>query len=104
MAFKFNFSLFATLSVVVIISTFCHAAVNDNQKLLNSFEHVLDPLTPPLSQDDWQSIPDTDDPKVKAIAEFAVDAESNVMKTNAYKFLKVEDGKYKVDKNGITYS
>ncbi|MCD7455873.1 hypothetical protein HAX54_029975 [Datura stramonium] len=88
--------------VAVIATTFCHA--NDNRKLLNSFEHVTNTLAPSPSDDGWQSIADNDDPKIEAIAEFAVNTKNNITKSNAYEFLEVSDGQFRYVNDGIIYS
>ncbi|XP_060186219.1 cysteine proteinase inhibitor 6-like [Lycium barbarum] len=104
MAFKSNFLLFVILSMVVVASTFCHVfAVNDDQKLLDSFEHVHDSLAPSPSHGDWHPIEDTSDPKVVDVAKFAVSTENSRAEGRELIFESVSNGKFQVDNKGITY-
>ncbi|KAK4360082.1 hypothetical protein RND71_022311 [Anisodus tanguticus] len=98
MAFNFNSLLVLTLLIIVVASTLGHVfAANDDRKLLDSLE-CLSP-----SHGDWQPIDDTEDPKVVDVAEFAVNMKNNILKRVEFEFEQVEDGKFQVDNNGITY-
>ncbi|XP_059309522.1 cysteine proteinase inhibitor 1-like [Lycium ferocissimum] len=104
MTFNFNSLLLVTLSTVVVASILGPVfATNDDRKLLDSFGRVLNSLAPSLSHGGWQPIDDTEDSKVVDVAEFAVSAENGIVKRREFEFLRVEDGKFRIDNNGITY-
>ncbi|KAM3283471.1 cysteine proteinase inhibitor 1-like [Capsicum chacoense] len=96
MAFKSNSLSFATLSMIVIASTFCHvSAANDKR--------VSKILSSSLANGGWQSIQNTKDPKVMDIAKFAVTEENKRIKNVELKFASVSDGRFKVDNYKITF-
>ncbi|KAG5574422.1 hypothetical protein H5410_054556 [Solanum commersonii] len=92
-----------TLSDSQVI-TFTKFVANNDRKLLDSFDRESNTLSLSPSLDDWEHVRDTNDPKGIDIAEFTVNAENKKIKSNAYEFLQVTDGKYKIVNDDIIYS
>ncbi|XP_055815113.1 cysteine proteinase inhibitor 4-like [Solanum dulcamara] len=103
MAFKSN-SLLTLSMMIVIASIFCHVfAMTDDQKLQNSFENVMNTLDLSVSNGDWQTIKDPNDPKVVDIAKFAVNSENIISKDVELTLERVLNGRFQVDNDGTTY-